>query len=850
MEEMHNKPAQEIRRLQRSISDLISVLGLSALWSSGDPPQVLTTFLEALLRLLSLEFIYARVEDPAREIPIETLRLASSSPYEDRTKQLCQALHQHFGDDPQEWPSHQPIRFEEEEIYTVPIQLGMRGEIGLLLAGARRPDFPLQTERLVLSVAANQAAIGLQHARLLSEQRRATLALDRHVAQRTTELAQANEELRREISERRLVEQKLREEERALRQSEARKTAILDSALDGIVTIDHEGCITEFNPAAEFTFGYRREEVIGKPLAAVIIPPSLREKHRQGFARHLATGESHVLGKRVEMTAMCADGSEIPVELAITRIPLEGPASFTGYLRNITDRKRSEDALRAAHAWAARNEERWRSVFENSAVGIALADLQGRFMAANPVYQKMLGYTEEELQELSTFDITLEEYREPNRALIGELLAEKRRDFQMEKQYRRKNGSPLWVRSNVSLVPGSAGTPRFLMAIVEDISDRKGAEDKLRRSEGFLAEGQRLSRTGSFSWCAETGEITWSEEVYRIFDFPQGAPLTLALITDRVHGDDLHILNKMVEQMRGAARDVECEYRLQMPDQSIKHLHMIAHGSRNPGDKLEYMGAVQDVTQRRLSEEALRKAQSEVENVARISSLGMLTASIAHEVNQPLSGIVTNASTCLRMLAADPPNVDGARETARRTIRDGNRASEVITRLRALFGKKSTLSELLDLNDAAREVIALLLAELQQRRVILRQELADRLPLVRGDRVQLQQVILNLVRNATDSLSAVEDRPRQVVIRTGPDGEERVFLAVRDSGVGFDPGAAEKLFEAFHTTKTEGMGIGLSVSRSIIESHHGRLWASLNDGPGATFSFSIPRGASGLMHAG
>jgi signal transduction histidine kinase len=214
-------------------------------------------------------------------------------------------------------------------------------------------------------------------------------------------------------------------------------------------------------------------------------------------------------------------------------------------------------------------------------------------------------------------------------------------------------------------------------------------------------------------------------------------------------------------------------------------------------------------------------------------------------VNQPLSGIVTNASTCLRMLAMEPPNVVGARETARRTIRDGNRASDVITRLRALFSKKHSLVERVHLNDATREVIALSLSDLQRNRVVLRSELAGDLPLVTGDRVQLQQVILNLLRNASDAMSTVQDRPRELLIKTERDEGDRVLLSVKDAGIGFDPQSADRLFETFYTTKNGGMGVGLYVSRSIIEGHRGRLWATLNDGPGATFSFSIPRGPNG-----
>jgi C4-dicarboxylate-specific signal transduction histidine kinase len=209
-------------------------------------------------------------------------------------------------------------------------------------------------------------------------------------------------------------------------------------------------------------------------------------------------------------------------------------------------------------------------------------------------------------------------------------------------------------------------------------------------------------------------------------------------------------------------------------------------------------------------------------------------------VNQPLSGIITNASTCLRMLAADPPDLDGARETARRAIRDGNRASEVIARVRTLFTKKELATESVDLNGATREVTALLLGELQRNRVLVQLELAQDLPTVTGDRIQLQQVILNLVRNASDAMAAVDDRPRQLLIRTEDEEGDGVRVSVRDVGVGVDPQNMTKLLDAFYTTKSDGMGIGLSVSRSIIERHHGRLWVEPNDGPGATFLFSIP----------
>jgi C4-dicarboxylate-specific signal transduction histidine kinase len=246
---------------------------------------------------------------------------------------------------------------------------------------------------------------------------------------------------------------------------------------------------------------------------------------------------------------------------------------------------------------------------------------------------------------------------------------------------------------------------------------------------------------------------------------------------------------------------------------------------------------------RRAYEDALERARTELAHATRVTSLGVLTASIVHEVSQPLSGIITNASTCLRMLAAEPPNIEGARKTASRTIRDGSRASEVLARLRALFGKKERTLEAVDLNDAIQEVAALSLSRLQQGGVALQLELAEGLPLVRGDRVQLQQVILNLISNGYDAMSGVDDRPRRLLVKTS-DAAGCVELAVQDSGVGFGALGADKLFEAFYTTKKDGMGIGLSISRTIIEGHGGRLWAAANEGHGVTFRFSVPLGVT------
>ena len=385
----------------------------------------------------------------------------------------------------------------------------------------------------------------------------------------------------------------------------------------------------------------------------------------------------------------------------------------------------------------------------------------------------------------------------------------------------------------------SALIPQFAH-VASAVIERMRSDDAFKRSAALLERTQQLSSTCCFSWRAETDEISWSKELCRLFELdPADAPVTLELIGTRVHPEDLPSFHEMIARAKSGVSDFEFEHRLRLPDNSVKYLRVVAHRTRDQEGQPEYIGAVQDVTHHRHTEEALTKLRAELARAARITSLGVLTAAIAHEVNQPLAGIVTNAGTCRRMLGGDPPDVEGARETARRTIRDAERASEVIKRLRALFCKTGTTSESLDLNEATREVIALSLSELERNKVIVRTELAGELPPVQGDRVQLQQVILNLLLNASDAMSGVDDRPRQLVIRTECE-ENRVRLSVRDSGVGFEPQGADRLFDAFYTTKSSGMGIGLSVSRSIIDSHKGRLWATPNDGPGATFSFSIP----------
>jgi signal transduction histidine kinase len=373
------------------------------------------------------------------------------------------------------------------------------------------------------------------------------------------------------------------------------------------------------------------------------------------------------------------------------------------------------------------------------------------------------------------------------------------------------------------------------------ITERKRSEEELRRSEAFLAEGQRLSSTGSFSWRVTTGEITWSEQLYRIFEFKQGAPLTIEFIGTRVHPEDMPQFNDMVYRARGAHDDFDYEYRLRMPDHSIKYLHVIGHAIHDKDGRLEYIGAAQDVTQRRLSEEALAKTRSELAHVARVTGLGVLTASIAHEVNQPLTAIVTNGESSLHWLTRDEPDIEKVRMLTKRVVADGRRASEIIGRIRDMASQRAPKQKLLSIDDVINESLSFLRHELQEKGIAVSLDLTRGLPQIVGDRTQLQQVIVNLTVNAVQAMTQLAPADRGISVRTMLSDPETVCCSIEDSGPGIDPEHLPRLFDSFFTTKDTGMGMGLAICQSIVEAHGGRIRASNNSAQGgASFSFDLP----------
>ena len=374
----------------------------------------------------------------------------------------------------------------------------------------------------------------------------------------------------------------------------------------------------------------------------------------------------------------------------------------------------------------------------------------------------------------------------------------------------------------------------------EEIVQRKRSEDALRQNEVYLAEAQRISRTGSFGWNAASGENIWSEETYRIFEFDRTIKPTMELVLLRTHLEDRDRVRQLLERVSHDGKDWDIETRLLMPDGSVKFVHAVAHPMKNESGNLEFVGAVKNITAARQAEERLNQVQAELARISRVTTLGELTAAIAHEVNQPLTGLVNSANACLRWLAGDPPNIDAARRSIQRMVKDGSRAGEVIGRIRAMVRKSPPRKDSLNINDMIVEVIALVPSEIQRNNISLKTTLSEDVPLVLGDRIQLQQVILNLLMNAIEAMSGTSQIHRDLSIISVKEGSNAVLVEVRDSGPGFDVSASDRIFEAFYTTKADGMGMGLAISRTIIRAHGGQLWAAPNIPRGARFSFMLP----------
>ncbi len=682
------------------MSDLVSVLALPAMWSGGEPTRIAHTVVDALLSMLQLDFVFMRLNDVDGRTPIELLRFAQPRIHWASSDEISEALKRWLGADPQQMPPGSPSLFGGREFSIVPLGLGLQSEIGVIVAGSDRVDFPRQTERLILNVAANQASIGLQEARLRGEQTQIASELDRRVAQRTMELAAANEELLKEIADRKHVEEDLRS-------SEEKHRVIVEAANDAVVGMDERGVILFANPATKRIFGHDPVEIVGKPLT-MLMPEMMRSLHENGFKRYLATGKRHLNWQGVEVIGQRMDGQAFPVEVSFGEMTSDGHKVFTGFIRDISEKKKAEEALQAS--------ERDLSLIIETIPGLVwCASPDGEL---NYLNRRILEYT--------------------------------------------GSTSDAWAQSGWT---------------------------------SFLHPDDAESSAHSWSRAVTTGEPYDSQCRFR-----------------RANGD-----YRWFRALGQAARD-------------------------NQGRVTRWYGLLIDINDQKNVEEALRSNEMRLSRATRTATVGEFAGSIAHEINQPLAAVVTNGHACLRWLTNQPPDLDKACEAAQRIVRDGKEAGEVVRRIRALFKHVALETIDLNLNEVIAEVLHLLGGETTRRSVAVQMELADDLPTVLGDRVQLQQLVFNLFLNGIEAMDPVLDRPKRLLIRSKRQSQETVLVEIQDSGIGMDD--ADKVFEAFFTTKENGMGMGLAVCRSIIEAHHGRLWAESGKGAGTTFSFTLPAQAS------
>jgi PAS domain S-box-containing protein len=408
-----------------------------------------------------------------------------------------------------------------------------------------------------------------------------------------------------------------------------------------------------------------------------------------------------------------------------------------------------------------------------------------------------------------------------------------------ELQRVRKDGETVMISSRWALWRNLRGQPIAILATNNDITDRKQVEHALRRSEAFLSDAQRLSHTGSIATRLADGAMWWSDETYRIFELAADVAPSIGQIMARVHPEDATAVDQAQHRVMTGEPYIDIQFRLLMPDARIKHVHYVAHLVAQQAEA-EYVGALMDITEQVVAQDALDRSMAELAHATRVTMLGELAASIAHEVTQPLAAIVTAGDAALRWLDRPQPDVAEARQSIEQMIRDAKRSTDVIRRIRGMARKRAPDEAVLDLNMVVRESLDLVRRELESQKIDVETHYSASPQRVRGDRVQLQQVVVNLMLNAVQAMSGVKPGARRLLIRTRAFDNRHAQVVVQDTGTGILEADFDRLFSAFFTTKEDGMGMGLSICRSIVEAHGGRIWAELPEHPGAVMQFVLP----------
>jgi PAS domain S-box-containing protein len=625
---------------------------------------------------------------------------------------------------------------------------------------------------------------------------------------------------------------KRRRAEAALRTSEERWRKLFETSSVGMGLFLLDGLCTAANPALQRMLGRAEEEVVGRNVLELN-----HEDERAATADALAQYRSGSLTeRRVEKKYLKKDGSPVWLDITNTLVPATETAApfLQAVYVDVTRRVQSEAALRAS-------DERWRAIFESAAVGIATGDLDGGVLSMNPTFQRMLGYTGGEFRNLTVFEFTHEDDRAETRRFFSGIVTGQQTGYRLEKRYRRKDGATVWADVSASMVPATDTTPAFLAVMAVDTTDRKRAEDALRRSETYLNEVFLTLPDG----VAIIGRDYRYQRVNPVYEDRTGLSCEQIVGMHVADINGVEAFNETIkpELDRSFAGEHVSYGRWSTRFAPGERYHAITYSPlfvSGPDQPSAVLAISRDLTEYMQASDALRQAQADLARLNRVMVLGEMTASIAHEINQPIAAVITNANAGLRWLGARPPDLDEVRQTLGRIVRDGTRAGEVIGGIRALVKKMPPRRELLDLNQTIREVVALTQTEMQRNGVRLQSRPADDLPLISADRIQLQQVLINLIVNAIEAMAGTSDRPRELKIVSGIDDPNDAFVEVQDTGPGLDSAEVDRLFHSFYTTKPEGIGMGLAISRSIIEAHGGRLSAAPNKPCGAVFRLTLP----------
>ncbi|RFU49182.1 PAS domain-containing protein [Paraburkholderia sp. DHOC27] len=789
--------------------------------------DVLEVLFRELIATLRLDFVGLRAQDDSRNAIMEVIERAPAGDDLYESDELQESLHRSLAANAEPHGEGVPERLFSRETFQFRFTSGRMS--GVFVAGASRGDFPSPAEQLVLNVAARKVVRDLGE-QTYDRKQIALPALEQLAARMGSKLELAEplpadqsgalEDLVRRFPRRKLVSG----------MPDWRLKELFDLVPIMAWSSFPDGTCEYLNKVHREYTGLPAAESRGMGWQRAIHPKDLR--HRMDKWR-----ESMASGRPSEAEVRIRRYDGVYRWFLVRVEPFSDQfgevVRWYGVATDIEDRKRAEER------WSA--SDRRLSLIINTIPMLIWSSLPDGH--ADFFNDQWYAYTSLSSSQSDGWGWTAalhpDDFRRATQYWRTLISTDDHDDRGFEVRFRRGDGEYRWFWLQANAMQDELGLIKRWYVTSTDIHDRKLAEEGVRRSEALLAEAQRLAGLGTFSWRVGSDRMTWSATLYSMFGFEPGTPVTQSMVKMRIHPEEPPFFFDKIKEGAATPGKFEEQIRIVTPDGAVKHLHYLAYATAALTGEVEYVGTIQDITERHLASEALAKARSELAQAARASSLGALTASIAHEVNQPLAGIVTNANTCLRMLNSDPPNIAGAIETARRTVRDGKRAADVISRLRNLFSQKEINASWWDLGLAAREVVELVEGELRRNRITLDERYDPALPLLMGDRIQLQQVILNLIRNAIDAVQATQGRPRHVAV-TIAYREDCAHLTVEDTGVGFDASVADRLFEEFFTTKKDGMGIGLSVSRWIVEAHGGSLWGAKNAAGGATFGFSIP----------